>query len=196
MTDTTGCFNDLYSKQRGTAIATYNGSRFFVNDPTPEEIDINVIAHALSNLCRFGGHCSQFYSVAEHSIRVASILPPELQLTGLLHDASEAYLVDMPRPIKIIMPQYLEIEGKIMESVATKFNLFWPMPDHVKWADNALLAAEKKWLMPNSGDWGQLPDGYPYEINPLPPDFAEEMFKVAYADIIGHGKIQFKMEEI
>jgi len=80
-------------------ITTYTGKRFHYLDPQPEEIDIVDIAHALSLTCRFGGHCKEFYSVAEHSIRVAEIVPKEFQLLALLHDAGEAYTGDVQSPI-------------------------------------------------------------------------------------------------
>src|ERR1039457_118422 len=81
-------------------IGTFSGLRFWPLDPNPEKILIDDIAHALAHQCRFGGHASRFYSVAEHSVHVSRLCPPEDALWGLLHDASEAYLVDLPRPLK------------------------------------------------------------------------------------------------
>ena len=80
-------------------MSTYTGKKFFPFDPRPEQICIEDIAHGLSMLCRFSGQCPYFYSVAEHSIYVVHCLPDNLQLEGLLHDASEAYLADLPRPV-------------------------------------------------------------------------------------------------
>ena len=88
------------SERVGDWIQTMSGVIFYPLDPRPEEIRIEDIAHALSHQCRFAGHCREFYSVAEHSVRVSRELPQEFMLWGLLHDASEAYLVDLPRPIK------------------------------------------------------------------------------------------------
>ena len=87
-------------------ISTYTDKKFHYLNPTEEEICIEDIAHALALTCRFGGHCSKFYSVAEHSIRVSNIVPETLRLQALLHDAHEAYLHDVPRPIKEDIPQY------------------------------------------------------------------------------------------
>ena len=81
-------------------LSTYTGKKFYPYDPRPEQICIEDIAHGLSMLCRFAGQCRFFFSVAEHSIAVAHLLPANLKLFGLLHDASEAYLVDLPRPVK------------------------------------------------------------------------------------------------
>lgn len=81
-------------------IQTFTGKQFWPLTPKAEDVCIEDIAHALAFKCRFGGHCKTFYSVAEHSCRVAEILRPEHQLIGLLHDAAEAYLPDVAAPIK------------------------------------------------------------------------------------------------
>src|SRR5271165_7548492 len=86
--------------RKGDWIQTYTGRVMYPLDPRPEEINIIDIAHALSNLCRFTGHVRTFYSVAEHSVRVSQHCDPKDALWGLLHDASEAYLADMSRPMK------------------------------------------------------------------------------------------------
>jgi len=84
-------------------LSTFTGKKFFPFAPHPHQIDIRDIAHGLSLLCRFSGQCPYFFSVAEHSIYVAD----NLKLEGLLHDASEAYLADLPRPVKIGLPEYI-----------------------------------------------------------------------------------------
>ena len=91
-------------------LSTYTGKKFYPYDPRPEQICIEDIAHGLSMLCRFAGQCRFFFSVAEHSIAVAHLLPANLKLFGLLHDASEAYLADLPRPVKAGLPEYRAIE--------------------------------------------------------------------------------------
>lgn len=136
--------------RKGDWIQTYLGTVFYPLDPRQEEIDISDIAHALSNLCRFGGHCNQFYSVAEHSVRVALILPQEQRLWGLLHDASEAYLCDLPRPIKRFAefgPLYREVEDNLQKIIFEKYGLIGKVPDSVKKADTDLLMTEKRDLM-------------------------------------------------
>src|SRR5271165_5200280 len=94
-------------------LSTYTGKKFFPYDPRPEQICIEDIAHGLSMLCRFVGQCRFFSSVAEHSIAVARLLPANLKLFGLLHDASEAYLADLPRPVKAGLPEYKAIEANV-----------------------------------------------------------------------------------
>src|SRR5690349_18842227 len=95
----------------GDWIATFTGKRWFLTDPDPADVDIDDIAHALSMICRFGGHTKQFYSVAEHSVRVANAM--EIAgcgalacLHGLIHDAPEAYLGDIVRPLKYSLTDY------------------------------------------------------------------------------------------
>src|SRR3984957_18331875 len=123
-------------------LSTYTGKKFFPYDPRPEQICIEDIAHGLSMLCRFAGQCRFFFSVAEHSIAVAHLLPANLKLEGLLHDASEAYLADLPRPVKVGLPEYNAIEAAVEEVIAQKFALAFPTPSQVKTADNALLRNE------------------------------------------------------
>jgi hypothetical protein len=143
--------------RNGDWIQTSQRHQMYPLDPHPSEIDILDIAHALSNLCRFNGHTRWFYSVAEHSCYVSDILPSELKLTGLLHDASEAYLCDMPRPIKRspgFAEKYLEAEANLMKVIGIQFGFEWPLPEPVNDADNRLLCTEALQLMaPLHPDW-------------------------------------------
>lgn len=129
---------------RGDWIQTSLGRQFWPIDPRPDEIDPEDIAHALSMLCRFGGHCLRFYSVAEHSVLLARACAPENRLWALLHDASEAYLVDIPRPLKPFLVGYQEAEGKIMAAVCERFGLSGPMPQEVKDLDTRILTDERR----------------------------------------------------
>lgn len=130
-----------------TWIQTYKGRKFFPLDPRPEDIDIRDISHSLSLLCRFNGHSVVFYSVAEHSVLVSKAVAEEHALWGLLHDASEAYISDIPRPIKEKMPEFIEIEERIQRAVAERFGLSWPMPEEVKLTDTRALVTEMESLM-------------------------------------------------
>lgn len=136
---------------RGPYITTFTDKKFYPSDIRPIDIDITDIAHALSNQCRFGGHTIEFYSVASHCLLVSKVLPPELKLQGLLHDASEAYLVDVPRPIKYLpdFNRYREIEAAVQKVIYKKFGCNWPDPDEIHKADNLLLATEARDLMRN-----------------------------------------------
>lgn len=128
---------------RGDWIQTASGQQFWPMDPQPHEVYLDDIAHALSMLCRFGGHCRRFYSVAEHCVLMARAAPAEFKRWALLHDASEAYLVDVPRPIKPFLIGYDEAEAKIMRAVAIRFNLHLGLPDQVKQMDRAILMDER-----------------------------------------------------
>lgn len=156
-------------------IRTFTGRKFWPLQPRQDDLDINDIAHALSNICRFTGHTRLFYSVAEHSVRVAEILPPDLRLWGLLHDASEAYLCDLASPVKKQCAGYAEAEGKLEFEIATAFGLSWPRPFDIKTADLTLFEAERRDLMP--GDY--RPVDYPH-ISPWCPRYARTRFLEAF----------------
>jgi len=168
------------SDRIGDWIQTFTGIQFWPLDPKPEEIDIRDIAHALSNQCRFGGHCEQFYSVAEHCVRVSWLCATKHKLWGLLHDAAEAYLVDLPKPIKKWSQMgvlYSEIEDALMVSIAAKFGLSFPVPDAVKKADVVMLVTEKRDLMkmqPKPWEDTEPPDIY--RVVPWQPGTSEKIF--------------------
>jgi hypothetical protein len=103
-------------------IITHTGKLIDIFNLKIEDINIHDISFGLSNIARFSGQVS-FYSVARHSIHVASMLPDELKLSGLLHDASEAYIGDVISPIKYKMKEYLEIEKYLMDIISKKWNL-------------------------------------------------------------------------
>lgn len=128
-------------------IRTFTGVFIDVTNPKPEQILIEDIAHALSNQCRFGGHTLQFYSVAEHCLLVSEMVPDKHRLAALLHDASEAYLVDIPTPVKQMLPEYYTIEYRLMEVIAEKFGFDFPLHEHIADADNTILEAEWELLM-------------------------------------------------
>lgn len=138
-----------YGERLGDWIQTYTGRQFWPLDPRPEEIFIEDIAHALSMLCRYGGHCEWFYPVGQHSVYVMHQLPPEYQLWGLMHDAAEAYLVDVPRPVKVHLYEYKVIEQRLEKAIAQRFGFPEDFATHkiVKDADNSVLLAEKMRLM-------------------------------------------------
>jgi 5'-deoxynucleotidase YfbR-like HD superfamily hydrolase len=137
------------------SIQVHSGVLFDPFDPDLELINIGDIAHALSHQCRFSGHTSHFYSVALHSILMSHYCDPQDALWGLLHDASEAYLVDLPSPLKRHpeMEAYREAERLVMEAVAVKFGLAGPMPESVHKADRMLCVAEARELLCGTEAW-------------------------------------------
>ncbi|MCX6281501.1 MAG: phosphohydrolase [Bacteroidetes bacterium] len=124
-------------------IRTFTGKFIDPLDPDPSLINIIDIAHALAKQCRFSGHINQFYSVAEHSMFVSNLMQSDHdKLCGLLHDAAEAYLIDMPRPIKHRLANFCEIEDNLHRVIASVFRIQYPFPDTVKEADNFALRWE------------------------------------------------------
>lgn len=131
-------------------IETYSGKKVFILNPTVDSISILDIAHALSNICRYTGHCQRYYSVAEHSVHVANLCGAN-PLWGLLHDASEAYLMDIASPIKPHLANYKELERNLMRVVCKRFGLTEEMPQDVKHADLIALYLEAGKLMKSGG---------------------------------------------
>jgi len=144
----------------GDWMQTFTGRRFWPIDPRPEEIYIEDIAHALGMACRYAGHCLRFYSVAEHSVWVSRNVPKQYRLWGLLHDASEAYIVDVPRPLKPSLTDYRVFEDRVMRAVALRFGLLphSTMPAEVKEADNRILVDEKDQNMAPGLTWYAIGD--------------------------------------
>lgn len=168
---------------RGDWMQTYAGKQFFPLDPRPEDICIEDIAHALSNLCRFGGHVSQFYSVAQHSVLVAGLLPARLALAGLLHDASEAYMVDVPRPLKVALAEYQKLEKRLQAIIARKFDVNFTHP-FIKRADNILLMTEARDLLgPKPAGWGVPEEPAEWRVIPLEPGEAEDLFLRRFCEL-------------
>tara|TARA_Y100000296_G_scaffold80472_1_gene106049 strand:- start:298 stop:885 length:588 start_codon:yes stop_codon:yes gene_type:complete len=143
------------TKQVAPFITTFTGRRFYFLDPKPDMVCIEDIAQALSNTCRFTGHVREFYSVAEHSVRVAQQVPAKFVVPALLHDAAEAYLVDLPRPLKQFvhvfvgdsLVPYNVLESATLHVIAQAFDFTWKEHAEVKEADNRMLASEYRALM-------------------------------------------------
>ena len=138
-----------------SSILTSTGKWFDILKPDPTLIEVEDIAGALSKLCRFGGHCKQFYSVAEHSMLAMELMSKRygnilmLMRWALLHDGSEAYVVDIPRPAKRQLAEYMKIEDAIQQAVAKRFDLPWPMPQEVHEVDNDILSLELRAYLPS-----------------------------------------------
>lgn len=130
-------------------VTTYTGRQFFPMAPKPEDIVIEDIAHQLSCMNRWLGATRQPYSIAQHSVHVAELVPEEHALWALLHDASEAYLVDIPTHIKRLpqMAAYRAVEQHLQRIIYHRFGLTGPEPESVKVADNALAVAEAQDLL-------------------------------------------------
>lgn len=161
-------------------ILTVSGHYFNLLEPRLDDIRVIDIAHALGNCARFAGHSRAFYSVAQHSVLVSQIVPPEHALQALLHDAAEAYVGDMTSPLKRLVPVFGRIEQRIWNVISRKFNVPATLSDEVRRADLVLLATERRDLMnEQQARWGILDGITPMAtvIKPWAP--AEAMFKWA-----------------
>ncbi len=142
----------------GTYIQTHSGCRVDLLKPDIGEICIEDIAYSLARICRFGGHVNRFYSVADHSLHVEDLLENmtddwDILFQGLMHDASEAYVIDLPKPLKDLVPEYKEIEDIVEAAVWEKFNIS-PKDPIVKKADLKACSTEAEQLMFRTFDWG------------------------------------------
>ena len=169
-------------------IQTFGGRKFFLLDPTPDAIDILDIAHALSMICRYTGHVLKFFSVADHSIRASEMVPKVLRLQALMHDASEAYVSDISRPLKGLIGDYAAIEKKIMGAIADKYVFDWHMAPETKEADNRLLMTERRDLMLWTPEiWSLTAEPYPDTIYPRTQEEAEYDFLKVFHRLKGQG---------
>lgn len=194
------------NKRVGSYMATSDGHKYWPFDPRPEEIRIEVIAHHLATACRWAGAVRHkrfktkiFYAVAEHSVYVANYVRdvlqrPDLELEALLHDASEAYIGDLIRPLKYspeFRKPFLDVEEINELALAKRFNLVYPFPKEIKIGDEAVCNAEHEqiifWNPSEEHKSGQLHDDRliaPYEIQMLQPYQAKDLFLQAYYDAI------------
>jgi len=180
-------------EHRGKWLQTYTGRAFFVADPRSEDFSVVDIAHALANQCRFTGHTKRFYSVAQHCVLASRIVPPEDAGWGLLHDATEAYLCDIARPVKCQLSNYRSIEQKLMIRIAEHFDLPYVEPDSIAVADLVLLATERRDLMgtppmPLHPSEQVRPLSDP--ISPLCPMAAEKAFLARFRELFPQYQIQ------
>lgn len=169
-----------------TWILTSTGKHFDYLNPDPEQIFALDISLALSRECRFNGHTSAFYSVAQHSVLVSRIVPPEQALEALLHDATEAYCKDIPAPLKQLLPDYKAIEHRVDQAVRARFGLPQAAHPAVKGADLVLLATERRDLMPaDDCPWPCLEgiEPLPARIQPLSALAARAMFEARWLEI-------------
>lgn len=142
------------------SIRTYSGKYVNVFDPNPDTILIEDIARSLSKQCRFGGHTGVFLPVSIHCVMVANLLPDDLKLQGLLHDASEAYMMDIPSPIKKNIVGYEELETRLMKIIFAKFcpDAQYPLHEKVKEADKDQLQWEWDKFMVGGEETEYTPD--------------------------------------
>src|ERR1035438_4728072 len=179
------CFPGIVNMSRAF-INLFSGMRFWPLEPDPEKVCIEDIAHALSCQCRFGGHSNKFYSIAQHAVLVSKLCAPEHALWGLLHDGSEAYLVDVPRPLKELpeFAAYREAERRLQRVIAVRFGLSPEQPASVTEADDTMLWIEAHSLLGSIPDEAIRETRAPFEItDPLLPVEAERLFLSRFKEL-------------
>jgi hypothetical protein len=170
------------TERRGDWMQTAYGRQFWPLDPRPGDVYIDDIAAALSKMCRFGGHCRRFYSVAEHSIHVARAASQENRFAALMHDASEAYLCDIVRPLKPFLANYSEIEAALEKCIAERFKLAWPWAPEIKNLDSAMLSTERDQVMAAPpAPWKGMPESLDVRLGFWTPEQAEHEFLVEFS---------------
>lgn len=152
----------VVDQRRGNWMQTYGGKKAWPCDLRDVDIEIVDIAHSLSMQCRYGGHCLRFYSVAEHCVFLSYEASWNNRLWALMHDAGEAYVGDMPRPLKASMPQFKLIEEQAHKAIAHRFGLPYAIPAEVHLLDNRILLDEQAQNMKPGLLWG-MPD----DLKPL-----------------------------
>lgn len=175
-----------------------SGNYFNFLTPHAHDICIEDIAHGLSNICRFSGHTHTFYSVAQHSVlcsielqeraKPPVIYPRALPMAGLMHDAAEAFIGDIPTPLKQLLPDYKVIEQRIEQAIFPIFGIPYPLPPEVKEVDLILLATEQRDLMPEHDDeWAAIKNIAPLRarIMPWTPEQSFHAFMQRYEDLGG-----------
>lgn len=174
-------------------ISTVKGERFYLDNP---KFDAEEVGHALGNLCRYGGQSLRFFSVAEHSVLVC-MLCEQLGLAdpfeGLMHDAHEAYFIDLPSPWKAALPGYVMYEKRLEAAMRSQYKLADHISTGCKQADLIALAIESRFLLPNKGDDFEWPPGIRAQANKLAdirlnywdPGVARSHFMTTYAELAG-----------
>lgn len=175
----------MTQENSAASIALFGGARFYLLSPRQEDIHITDIGHALAMQCRWTGHCKFHYSVAQHSVYCSYLGSDEEALDRLMHDASEAYMADMSRPLKHYTDAgkyYMQQEAIVQQAVRTRYGL-GPEPPSVHIADNQMMWTEKEQIM-NGPDFSHESQRaiHPYtgesgiKIERWSPDRAEEEF--------------------
>lgn len=166
-------------------LITATGLLVDLRAPDPAQIDVRDIAHALSRLCRWGGHVRiPVLSVAQHSSMVSEVVPPALALVGLLHDATEAYLGDVVAPIKAMLPAFAALEREWALAIGERFGLgaqLADLPLEVKEADARMLATERRDLVAPNKHFRVEAEPYDFKIGYLAQEFAKDAFLARFS---------------
>ena len=165
-----------------------SGSFYSYEKPESNDFTIEDVALSLSHICRYGGQVKKFYSVAQHAVHVSyAVQDKRYQLDALCHDNVEAFMCDIPTPLKRMLPDYKALEGIHEAEMFGRLGLTYPMHASVHQADAAVLAAEVRDLKPTNKHWDFLKEVVPYEghITPWTSEKARRMFLLRYYELIG-----------
>lgn len=162
-------------------LPSFTGAVVNITQPEPWQITIEDIAHALAMTCRWAGHCTQFLSVAQHSVMVSGCVPQtsDLPLRGLLHDAAEAWLGDIPSPIRAVHPMHDVLECNLLNVIGERFGVrgLGVMPPEVRAADLVVRATEARDFIAGDVRWSEPPPPpLPERIAAWPPHLARIYF--------------------
>ena len=185
-------FSDDAPPTAGPYLQTVSGRWVNPFEPDPAQLDAGDIARALANQCRFGGHSRVFYSVAQHCVIVSRVVEArggdvEDVFAALMHDAGEAYLGDMPHPIKHrseLGAAFRDAEARLDQAIRDRFKIKAHVPE-VKRVDRALLATERRAFSAEVWHWPELEDVEPLdlELTAWSPDVAADEFAKRYAEL-------------
>lgn len=134
-------------------IGLLSGAKMNYLKPEESDVTLDDLASALSNICRFSGHLPKFYSVAQHLVNTSRIVDPRYAFDALMHDTAEAFTNDLPTPLKWAFPVFKELETKIEQAMAARFDFNYPYPDEVKLADTQMLLLEKVYVKEDDREW-------------------------------------------
>ena len=176
---------------RGHWMQTFSGAKFWPLAPRSNEVHGVDIAHALAHVCRYGGHSLRFYSVAEHCVALSRAVSPGAALWALLHDAAEAYVGDMVRPLKRQLPEFADAEDRVLVAIADRFSLRGGIPAEVHEADNRIILTERaEFMAPTPDRW--MEEGLeplPVQLHGWTPAQAEAEYLQRLVDLAGEGAI-------
>ncbi|MBW7902914.1 MAG: phosphohydrolase [Rhodocyclaceae bacterium] len=169
-------------------IDTYLGKHFHPAAPRIEDVHVEDIARGLAFQCRFNGQTRTFYSLAQHSLFVATLAPARLKLAALLHDAAKAYLGDLAPPLKALFPRFSQLEDEVMAVIGERFGVADFADPAIRRADRIARATEQRDLMPHADEScaalaGIMPT--PARIQPLAPHEAEAAFLEHFRELGG-----------
>lgn len=173
----------------GPTILMVSGAYFSFEQPERTPVPVEDIAHALSNICRFTGHCRGFYSVAQHAVLTSFLAPPKFAFHALHHDDVEAVLGDVSSPLKRLIPQYKAIERRIEAVILAQFGLPAETPPEVKRADLVALRTEQRDLMHKAGGLWKSLDGIDpsrdFTVEPMAPATAASLYLERHRQLLG-----------